>query len=157
MAFAAIAGEPKIMPVLQEVLRLGKKLVLPRCEADGTMTGRYLRKIQELVSGTMGILEPSEEAPVAMCSEIDLILAPGMAFDRSGGRLGRGKGYYDRFLAGYTGRTIGICYQGNLLEAIPMEQHDKRMDAVVTDQTIIMCETEGDACLKRSADKRQKK
>ncbi len=140
MAYAAMPGEANLGQVLRETLEQGKRLVLPRCEPDGTMTARLISDLKELVPGTMGISEPQEDAPKVMPEEIDLVLVPGMAFDPLGGRLGRGKGYYDRFLAEYPGKSVGICYHGNLLEAVPMEGHDKTMDAVVTDQTIIQCE-----------------
>ncbi len=146
MAYAAMASEPQLGPLLEEILRLGKHLVLPRCESQGTMTGRQVGCLSQLAPGYRGIPEPGEALPVVDPEEIDLVLAPGMAFDPSGGRLGRGKGYYDRFLAAYPGKTMGVCYQSALLEQVPMERQDRWMDAVATDQTIILCRTEGDAC-----------
>lgn len=140
MAYAALAGEPNLQPVLEEILLQGKILVLPRCEKDGAMSGRRVSALPRCAPGMYGVTEPPEDSPVVYPTQIDLILVPGMAFDAQGGRLGRGKGYYDRFLAEYQGRTMGICYHGNLLEQVPVEGHDKRMDAVVTDQTIIKCE-----------------
>ena len=108
------------------------------------MTGRLVTVLSQLAPGCQGILEPGAETPVVSPGEVDLILVPGMAFDPTGGRLGRGKGYYDRFLG--NGKTIGVCYQSALLPQVPMEAHDRRVDAIVTDQTIILCRTEGDVC-----------
>ncbi len=144
MAYAPMASEPQLQPVLEACLRLGKGLVLPRCESAGIMTGRLVTVLSQLAPGCQGILEPGAETPVVSPGEIDLILVPGMAFDPTGGRLGRGKGYYDRFLG--NGKTIGVCYQSALLPQVPMEAHDRRVDAIVTDQTIILCRTEGDVC-----------
>ena len=145
MAYAAMAGEPNLQAVLDATLLEGKRLVLPRCEPDGTMTGRWIGCLEELTPGSYGIMEPDSDAPVAEPSEIDLILTPGMAFDFAGGRLGRGRGYYDRFLAEYTGKTMGICYDGALLEQVPMEDCDRRMDAVATDRRLLQFGTEGEA------------
>ena len=147
MAYMAMPSEPDLGPVLEEILRQGKGLVLPRCEADGvTMTGRLVERLDALIPGVFGILEPSGDLPVVRAEEIDLILTPGMAFDPSGGRLGRGKGYYDRFLTGYTGHAVGVCRAGNLLERIPMEPGDVPMQAVITDRQALICgRTEDDA------------
>lgn len=133
MAYCAIAPEPDITPVLQEILKQGKTLLLPKCESSGIMTARIINDLAELTPGAFGIKEPPEESTVFPPEEIDLILVPGLAFDRKCHRLGRGKGYYDRFLSGQ--RTMGICLC--LLPAIPVEEHDKPMDAVMTENEIL--------------------
>lgn len=152
MAYAALAGEPDLEAVLDAALRLGKRLVLPRCEEKGIMTGRQITSLAQLETGAYGIREPAQSAVAIEPREIDLILVPGMAFDCRGGRLGRGAGYYDRYLAGYSGKTMGVCYQSRMMETVPMEEFDKKMDAVATDEHIILCGMEGDVCLKGSAD-----
>ena len=143
MAYAAIPPEVDLTPVLEAILTAGKTLILPRCEADGMMTARRIDDLGQLISGAYGIPEPNPDAPVVSSAEIDLILVPGMAFDAFGRRLGRGKGYYDRFLENFHGRTIGIC--GQLMESVPVEQHDITMDAVAVDHGIIFCGMEGEA------------
>ena len=143
MAYAAIPPEVDLSPVLEKILTAGKTLVLPRCEQDGVMTARRIEDLSQLVPGAFGILEPKPETPVVAAAEIALILVPGLAFDRFGRRLGRGKGYYDRFLAAFHGKTIGIC--GQLVQEIPVEQHDITMDAVAVDRGIIFCRMEGEA------------
>lgn len=143
MAYAAIPPEAELKPVLEEILRQGKRLLLPRCDSDGTMTAREIRDLTELQPGAYGILEPDPDAPVVPADEIDLILVPGLAFDRHGRRMGRGKGYYDRFLTGYAGKTMGICTL--LVPEVPVEPLDRTMDAVVTDSGIYYTEMEGEA------------
>lgn len=143
MAYTAIPPEVDLSPVLEAILAAGKTLIMPRCEADGMMTARRIDDLGQLTSGTYGIPEPNSDAPVVSAAEIDLILVPGMAFDASGRRLGRGKGYYDRFLSDFHGKTMGIC--GQLMEEIPVEQHDITMDAVAVDRGIIFCRMEGEA------------
>ncbi len=143
MTYAAISPEVDLSLVLEEILRVGKMLVLPRCEAGGTMTARRINDFSQLITGTYGIQEPNPNAPMVSAAEIDLILVPGLAFDRTGRRLGRGKGYYDRFLADFHGKTMGIC--GHLMPEIPVEQHDITMDAIATDHGIIFCRMEGEA------------
>jgi 5-formyltetrahydrofolate cyclo-ligase len=92
-----------------------------------------------LVQGKFGNLEPKANAPKAPF-ESDFIVVPGLAFDPSGGRLGRGAGYYDRLLTKFQGVRIGVCFTELLVERVPCEDHDIRMDFVVTPEGIISCE-----------------
>ena len=133
MAYCATPPEPDITPVLEGILGQGKTLLLPRCEEDGVMTARVIDDLAELKPGAFGILEPPPDSIVFPPEYIDLILVPGLAFDRKCRRLGRGKGYYDRFISGQ--RTMGIC--SCLLPEIPVEEHDKPMDAVMTENEIL--------------------
>ena len=143
MAYAAIPPEADLQGVLAAALDQGKRLLLPRCDADGIMTAREVRSLSELQAGAYGILEPSPEAKVVPAAQIDLILVPGLAFDKRGRRMGRGKGYYDRFLAEFAGKTMGISTL--LVPEVPTESWDRTMDAVVTDNGIYYCEMEGEA------------
>lgn len=143
MGFSAVFPEPEITPVLEAALRMGKSLVLPRCEGAGSMTARRAMSLSELKPGAFGILEPPETLPVIAPEELDLIITPGMAFSPAGGRLGRGKGYYDRFLPKTRGRVMGVCFESAVFGQIPMEVHDRFMDAVMTDRRVILCEMEG--------------
>ena len=146
MGYWAVPPEPGLRPVLEACLSQGKTLALPRCEADGTMTARRVTSLSQLKPGAFGILEPPAELPVLAPEQLNLILTPGMAFSPRGARLGRGKGYYDRFLERARGKTMGLCFAGRVLEEIPMEPHDRFVDAVLTDQRAILCEMEGEVC-----------
>lgn len=87
---------------------------------------------REFTLGGLGIQEPSEGE---IAPPPDLILVPGMAFDLSGGRLGRGKGHYDRWLIGHPKvPRLGLCFECQIFEAIPLEDHDLKVDAVVTEK-----------------------
>ena len=80
--------------------------------------------------------EPVAEARLVSPEEIGLILVPGLAFTRDGRRLGRGGGFYDRYLAGLSAPTVklGVCFHGQLRETLPEEAHDQRVDAVATER-----------------------
>lgn len=130
MAYAALDGEVPLVAVLEDVLKTGRTLLMPRCEGLGIMYARRVRTLDELIPGAYGILEPTECCPIE--ENMDLVLVPGLAFDRRGGRIGYGGGYYDRFLSGKKAVRVGICAEFALFECIPQTQGDRRMDCVVT-------------------------
>ncbi len=117
----------------------GKQVVVPWCEKAGLGLFR-LDSFDELAPGTMGILEPKPEwrsradrsvAP----AELDLVVAPGVAFDRRGARLGYGKGYYDKLLQRIRGDATkaALCFECQLFSEIPALPHDIAMDIIVTE------------------------
>ena len=137
MAYMACRGELSLEPVIRDVLARGKTLVLPRCEADGIMTARRICAMSDLVPGAYGLLEPDGACEAIAPAKIDLILVPGVAFDRMGRRLGQGAGYYDRFLPGTQALCAGVCHDFALLENVPSQAHDIPMDFVITPGGII--------------------
>lgn len=137
MAYVACRGEMSLAPVIGDILASGRVLALPRCEAPGVMTARRVKALSELKAGAFGLMEPDEACEILAPQEIDLILLPGTAFDRKGNRLGQGGGYYDRFLPKTKALRIGVCHKQALLECVPGDAHDMRMDAVITPEKII--------------------
>jgi 5-formyltetrahydrofolate cyclo-ligase len=94
-----------------------------------------LTSIEFLKKGNYGILDvPIEKRIDVDLRELQLILVPGIAFDLSGGRLGYGKGYYDRFLDKTNAFKIGLCFQSQVVEKVPMENHDIRMHAIISEK-----------------------
>lgn len=90
-----------------------------------------------LQPGRFSIPEPAGEGAPTLPQEIDVVLVPGLAFDAGGGRLGWGRGYYDRALAQAPGaRRVGVCLEWGLVEAVPTEAHDLAMHAVVTPHAV---------------------
>lgn len=127
--FCALPDEP---PTGEMIRRWSatKRIVLPRVEGD-TMEF-YPFDPATLDEGAFGILEPTEGMPCDP-SEIDWIVVPGVAFTSAGERLGRGRGYYDKYLSLPEFRALktGICYAHQIVDALPSEPHDVRMDDVV--------------------------
>ena len=113
-----------------EALSLQKRVFLPRVEGDDMEFYPYVAGT--LSRGAFGISEPQEGIAVSP-AEIDVMVVPGVSFTVSGKRLGRGKGYYDKYLsrAGFRAVKIGVCYAEQIADDIPSEPHDIMMDSVV--------------------------
>ena len=125
--------EPDTVRLLPPLWDIGKQVCLPRCLPGNQMEARFVQRDSTLVRHPYGMLEPGPDCPLIPPDQIDLVLVPGLAFDRSGGRLGRGGGYYDRWLAGFSGITAALCRDGLLMEAIPRLPHDLGVNLVVTE------------------------
>lgn len=136
-AFMSTAREPDTRPLLERILRDGKRLALPACTGPGMMVCRLVTDLGALRAGPYGILEPPEDCPAVPPGEIGLVVAPCAACDSRGDRLGRGGGYYDRFLAAYAGPALVLCPQALLMENIPMEPWDRPAAMVVTEHGVL--------------------
>jgi len=143
MVYVNIGAEVQTRKLIQELFARGKRVVIPYCLTGTTELGvAEIKNLEsDVVSGVHNTLEPrSELRKTFFKSDLQVILCPGVAFDTSGGRLGRGKGYYDTFLRELRGRLplIGIAYQCQILtETLPFEYHDIPMDIVVTEEGIV--------------------
>lgn len=112
----------------------GKRLVVPVSHPHGRMEIRVVKAMSELnVKDRYGITIPGDNALTASEDDIDFAVIPGVCFSRECARLGRGGGYYDRFLESYKGFSAGLCRSHFLTKHIPEESHDRRVSAVVTD------------------------
>ena len=132
LLYHGMGGEPDTARLFPALWERGKALCLPRCLPGGGLEARLIRPDSALVPHRWGMLEPGEDCPPADRDAIDFALVPGLAFDRSGGRLGQGGGYYDRWLAGFAGFTAALCRSALLLERIPREPFDRGVELVVT-------------------------
>ncbi|MFN2432677.1 MAG: 5-formyltetrahydrofolate cyclo-ligase [Gemmatimonadota bacterium] len=131
------ANEVRTDRVLLETLRSGKRLAVPRVEGD-RLVHHELRALSELRATPFGLLEPAADAPRVDATELDLVVVPGLAFDRSGNRLGLGKGYYDRFLAGTRAFRAALLFTQQLVDALPVADHDVPMDLLVTEAGVLL-------------------
>jgi 5-formyltetrahydrofolate cyclo-ligase len=131
-AFAPLPGEVDLFPLLQETNR---NWVFPKISAEAIDFYQVKNPTLDLTPGAYSILEPAPHCHEVPISQIDLILCPGIAFTRNGARLGRGKGYYDRTLCQIRkgASIVGVCFEFQIIETIPMEQHDAFMNQVFTE------------------------
>ncbi len=147
-AFWPVGREPDITPALHEWIQNGNNLFLPRVEGqDPTAIQLYRVRDPEtdLQPGTLSISEPNpERCDPGDPEEIEWIWVPGVAFDAGGGRLGRGKAYYDALLARFSPAVFrtGIAYDWQVVgQALPVEPWDQQLHQVVTDHRILTSET----------------
>ncbi len=138
MLFVAMEDEVHTLPIIEDALAAGKTVVLPHVDrAARTMDARIVRDpSRDLVPGVFGIPEP-RDCPVADPASIDFVLVPGRAFDRTGNRLGRGGGYYDRFLASLDAVLCGCGFAAQIVDDVPVEPHDLPLELIVTEDEVI--------------------
>jgi 5-formyltetrahydrofolate cyclo-ligase len=132
--FAPLPDELDVWPVLELSLALGTTCALPHFEAEKKIYGaKEINKLAtDIVIGKFGAREPAAACAEISLDKFDLVLVPGMAFDLQGNRLGRGQGFYDRLLEKASGIKCGVGYDFQLLENIPTEMHDAKVDFILT-------------------------
>ena len=131
--FVGSEGEIDTRPILEDALAAGKRLCVPLCTGPGIMELRQVTALDQLVPGAYGIPEPPAAAPEVDMDEVDFAVLPCVACNHLGQRLGRGGGYYDRFLSGYRGGTVLLCREKLIREEIPLEPHDYPIPWVLTE------------------------
>jgi len=144
--FASRSDEVDTSLLIERILCAGKQLLLPRTTDSDGLEFVAVADVSQLRAGRFGIREPSPESPVVRPDQTTLLLVPGLAFDRDGGRLGRGGGYYDRTLTRLLGRElrpilIGAGFSFQLVERVPMTTLDVRLDGVVSDEELVETDT----------------
>jgi 5-formyltetrahydrofolate cyclo-ligase len=141
MVYSPLPEEVDCSLIARECLRTGRTLCVPRIDWDESelIPARVFSWPQDLVAGRKGVREPAEDMPLVSVGTIDLVVVPGLAFDRNRMRLGRGGGFYDRFLARNDLRATkaGLGFDLQLLSELPAEPHDSRLDSVVVESEIL--------------------
>ena len=135
MAYMAFGNEISLLPLMDQ--SRDKRWVIPRTVTEpGPRLILHLYDPARLVRHRFGMLEPDVSLPVIEPGELDLVLVPGLAFDRRGYRLGYGGGFYDRFLPHVTARQVGIVSTVLLVEHVPNGRFDQRVDYVASESGI---------------------
>ena len=132
MFYMSFGGEVDTVDMIRAAQKLGKTVVVPVCGRNRMMSPCVLKNKGTLLRGPYGIREPALRKPVNLKS-LDLVIVPGLAFDKKGRRLGRGKGYYDRFLPKVSRHSvaIGLAYDFQILPFIPTTKYDVGVHKVI--------------------------
>ncbi len=138
MSYVSLSTEVETAMIIKEAWAKGKKVAVPYIDPEDRMDLKVseLDSFEQLGIGPFNIEQPTEELlrPIPV-KEIDLVIVPALAFDRTNNRLGRGKGYYDRFLSGLSLHAFkaGLAFHFQILETLPKAPHDVPVDIVITD------------------------
>lgn len=146
MAYVSFRSELNMNGLIEWCWRKGIEVFIPRCvQADRSMTLHVITAWDQLTAGSYGILEPEpDQAPAIPPGTVpDVVIVPGLAFDRTGGRLGYGGGYYDRFADAMSGfghhpLWIGAGFEAQVVEQVPSDSHDLRLDGLVTERELLI-------------------
>ena len=145
MLYASCASEVRTRELARWALEQGKQVVLPKVQRDpkGLLLYKVTAPEDQLQAGPLGIPEPDpDRCEAAAIDEVDFVVAPGVAFDERGVRLGQGGGYYDRFLARLRRRAdhppvVGAAFELQIIERVPVEPHDARVNLIVTEERVL--------------------
>jgi 5-formyltetrahydrofolate cyclo-ligase len=134
LLFAPLPDELDAWPLVELALMAGKTVALPAFvpETNSYAARQIVDGARDIVLGKFGVREPADACVEVPLNQLDLVLVPGLAFDARGGRLGRGKGFYDRLLAGVRGTKCGVAFDEQLVDAVPVGPHDIRLNCILT-------------------------
>ncbi|MBI5489676.1 MAG: 5-formyltetrahydrofolate cyclo-ligase [Deltaproteobacteria bacterium] len=136
--FAGFGSEVVTLRIVRRLLETGRRPVLPVVRpASWTMEHAVVSSLDDLAPGFKGILEPAASCPRVAPAEVDLVLVPGVAFDRRCRRLGYGGGFYDRFLAECPAPRVALAFALQIVEEVPCDDCDLPVDLVLTEADVI--------------------
>ncbi|WP_255421380.1 5-formyltetrahydrofolate cyclo-ligase [Paraliobacillus zengyii] len=120
-------------PIIEAAKKQGKKVVVPKCfPEDSKLVFYYFETYEQLEKVYFDLLEPNPAVSVQVeSSKIDLIIVPGLLFDQMNYRIGHGGGYYDRFLSNYSGKTIALAWNEQIIKSIYPETFDVPVDHII--------------------------
>ncbi len=137
--FMSFRSEINTSKILKTAIAEGKTVTLPKVDLRSELMKAYIVENlnKDLSSGEYGIMEPSDVCIEADYSKIDLIIAPGLGFTRSGSRLGYGGGYYDKFMGNYSDILVcALTYDRLILDFLPVKDHDIPVDYLITEKCV---------------------
>lgn len=132
--YYSVGSEVQTHDLIQEFFNQGKEFALPRVEKNDLIF-KKISNLSDLELGSFSVMEPKEKCETV--KNLDVMLIPAIALTRQGYRLGYGFGFYDRYLHGKKSKKIGLSYAKQVLRSFPHDDHDVKMDCVVTEDEVI--------------------
>ena len=133
MMYYSVEKEPDTLELAKTALSMGKTLAFPLCYRGGVMQARIVQSLSELHPAMLGIPAPPDTCPLIEPYELELVIVPALAYDRSGYRLGYGGGYYDRYLLETPAYTVGLARARLIKDELPRDPHDIAVKCLVTE------------------------
>lgn len=135
--YYSLADEVSTQDLISHLIQNKKNVAIPYIENNGKMTAKIIKSHDLTVKGKFGIYQPGPGCKEMPMDEIDIIIVPGVSFDARKNRLGIGTGYYDRFLSKSSGFSIGLAFDFQITENLPVEKHDRPVDMVISEKRVI--------------------
>ncbi|HHV18194.1 MAG TPA: 5-formyltetrahydrofolate cyclo-ligase [Thermoanaerobacterales bacterium] len=137
MFYVDMRNEVMTKATINKAFNEEKRVVVPRVKKGYGLLAIEIQSLEELSLGTFGVMEPPEKEEILL-EDIDVVVVPGVAFDRNGYRLGYGAGYYDNFLPKLRSdaKKIAVAFEMQLKDLIPIEPHDVKMDMIITEKSL---------------------
>lgn len=134
-AYFPLSWEVSTAAIIENAQRENRRIALPRCsEKENEMCFHLVKKKSDLEDGRFkGIFEPKINLPMAQADESSILLVPAVAYGKNGSRLGKGMGFYDRFLSSFKGTTVGLCFESCLAQELPETALDRRVQIIITE------------------------
>jgi len=137
--YAHLPGEVMTDGIIEQAWAEGKQVALPRVVEEMAedqqpivaLEWYHVRRVDELEPGAYGVREPRTTLPLLDSASFDLLLVPGVVFDRAGNRIGFGKGFYDRTLAGFNGYTVALAFACQIVDSVPVEPWDQKVQMII--------------------------
>lgn len=130
--YYALPDEVQTLSLIKQALVDHKHVYLPKVISSNKMLFYKIQSLDDLVKGSFDIYEP-QESNSSDSVEFDLMIVPGICFDKQGNRIGFGKGYYDRYLKNHSFKTIGLCFKEQIVNHIEVDENDIQLDEIITD------------------------
>ncbi len=134
--YLSLPVEVDTIAIVTDLLSEGKKVLVPFM-LDNTINYTSISSFDDLTLSSYGVLEPVDKTPATKA--VDVVLVPGLAFTDKGVRLGFGMANYDKFLAEKEVCKVALAYETQLTDTIPIEDHDVKMDIIITEKRVIRC------------------
>jgi 5-formyltetrahydrofolate cyclo-ligase len=131
--YVSTSDEPDTRDLLKDAWARGQRVCVPLCASMGVMHAHEITGFADLKAGKYDIPEPKPHCSLVRLEDIDFIVVPCVCCDRNGYRLGYGGGFYDRWLERCNAPAAVLCYESMLVDSVPRESHDRRVDILVTD------------------------
>jgi 5-formyltetrahydrofolate cyclo-ligase len=136
--YYSVNSEVDTLDFIQAALSEGKEIYLPVCGKNHTMSLHQIHNLDDVMEGAYQIPVPADQTQPLNPEKLDLVIVPGLSFDRQGYRMGYGGGYYDRFLSCLRpGIAVGVCYTGLLVPEVPRDAFDQKCDWILTGDEVI--------------------
>lgn len=138
LLYYPIKSEISPLPLFDVCSKVGKRVAFPVCQNENsTLIFKKVISVNDFKCTPVGLFEPIDDCEVISCGENAVCIVPALAFSKEGHRLGYGKGFYDRFLSDFKGKSVGFSYSALVFDCVSHEKHDVPVDIIITESEVL--------------------